>query len=249
MEFLNADRIYMPTGEAESISINGTKIWEAAIEKTADVTNSFSFTSNRTRPMSHVIMYGLCVQSGRPSINNICRVSVNNSKWNMNGVEVVDLSDIKLCKVGSATDVFDAVNGSLTRAIDVVDLGNCTWTYNGVRFRATLPTPGKSVSASVKANIMCEAFSAMSQNDYVYNDNAVGMSTDGSAVLVRCSAFSDVLSFKNAMSGIKLYYEISNPTFSMLDPQPVYQINGENTFERTSGTNGVKATVVYVGKR
>lgn len=123
----------------------------------------------------------------------------------------------------SAGNVYDELTESkaITR-IGRVDLGSLNWllereNYNvflaGVQSYIKPPVDNNTV-----ANIKCALYSSDTNNNvYSYNvDKAISVSSGG-ALRIRDTSFSDANTFKNAMSGVYLYYELATPTEASVD--------------------------------
>lgn len=125
------------------------------------------------------------------------------------------LADGKLYYDG---DTYEA-DGTVTRKYSIVDLGTIDWVYytaegKAHRFMGSIPNGVKSVSY----NLVCS-------KPYIINNNPVtSFVTDkciilyNGAVWVTDNDYSDALSFKAAMSGVMLVYELDTPTVEEAQP-------------------------------
>lgn len=109
--------------------------------------------------------------------------------------------------------------------VGVVDLGTLNWTSfvqsiegNAVTyFRTSVsPTIKQTPNASTVANMMCTHYKVSSQSQWFNNDKSVSYLHPGSTesvsyILVYDSDYTDVASFKAAMAGVMLYYELAEP--------------------------------------
>ena len=128
----------------------------------------------------------------------------------------------------SAGTVYDELTP--TRAITrvgAVDLGSLTWTYSSseghLRFTSTgINTLAKKApNASTKANALCSKYEIGTEND-VYNNNKQCLSiTSAGNITVYDTTYNSADSFKTAMSGVMLNYELAvedvQPTMSFGD--------------------------------
>jgi len=115
-------------------------------------------------------------------------------------------------------------DGTVTRKYGVVDLGTLPWKkvntssgaigyYFGLDW-VDLTNPVKKTSSSTEvANIICAKYETKGST-YVYSrqdDKTIGVHNNG-ALVVADSAYSTAESFKTAMSGVMLVYELATPT-------------------------------------
>ena len=125
-------------------------------------------------------------------------------------------------KAGSAYDEirFNKASGKweAVRRIGEVDMGSLEWIYNNVAGQYRFYSYGiqnsimKPNSADTIANIVCSRYIPDSWNTLFVNlkDKIVATHT-GSPIAVFDSAYTDAASFKAAMSGVMLYYELAEP--------------------------------------
>ena len=124
-------------------------------------------------------------------------------------------------------DVYEA-SGNVQRKYGIVDLGTLNWTYNQAqtRFFADLTSLGIVVVTDTEtvANILAKGYRTTYFYDVqVSNDNMVIASYNG-YVTVRNVAYTDAASFKTAMSGVYLVYELETPTTETADPYTGTQV-------------------------
>lgn len=140
----------------------------------------------------------------------------------------------------SAGSVADEWSGSTTtKRIGVVDLGTLNWRYattaNHERFVVEL-ADAKTVVSNQIANILSSKYVTVSA-DSVYthvSDKIIGMSGASNTVAVYDSAYTDVATFKAAMSGVLLYYELATPETYTVDalPDTLVQFDAQGTQRR-----------------
>lgn len=197
-----------------------------------------TFTDGSSLPMPSLKVGIEPIQSGSgdPSPTNIrpisgwtdCEVTVADDLENptVSNVYTIDLGGTRY---GGTLDV---VSGVLTVEKASVDLGTLNWTYssetNRERFSAML-SGVKWVSDSIPINAIC---SALVVTDFytVYNhiiDNTIGM-WHGTTLAVCSSAYTDVATFKTAMNGVQLVYELATPITYQLTPTQVKSLLGSN---------------------
>ena len=155
--------------------------------------------------------------------------------------------------VGSVLDEYGKDGG--VKRFGVVDLGDLSWevfstdTANKKRFGCTLSLPAKYDSASSVPLIVCPLYSAGSnENTYAASvyDKIVATRSNG-GLLILDSAYTDADTFKAAMSGVYLVYELATPIpFTWDEPLPLnYPVNrlGTELLEPTGvDENGVPQT-------
>ncbi len=119
-------------------------------------------------------------------------------------------SDFK--SAGSAHDEWN--NGKVTKRIGVVDLGKLNWIYvtsSGIeRFHSSKIGINNPSLNSVKANMLCTKYETQTA-DNIYT-GITGIAVNDSKIWIHDSSYTDASTFKSAMSGVMLYYELATPT-------------------------------------
>lgn len=105
------------------------------------------------------------------------------------------------------------------KRIGEVDMGTLTWVYdtNNLFFRVETP---KFFKPSYNNNLVCAKYAVTaSKNPSAWSDKELALYNGSAYPLlgVKDSAYTDVATFKNAMSGVLLYYELAEPIESDLD--------------------------------
>jgi len=146
----------------------------------------------------------------------------------------------------------DLVTGVLTVDWAMVDLGTLTWSYvNGI-FVATLPNDSYKYTSSVNAISSCYTYVGVAQNGTVDMRDK----TDGSfalhynanyptsrVVYVKNTAYTDAATFKTAMNGAQLVYELATPLTYQLTPHEITLIqNALNYIWSNAGPVTVEVT-------
>ena len=141
----------------------------------------------------------------------------------------------------SAGDVYDELTESkaITR-IGMVDLGTLEWSYDSSvpRFvSASISSLAKlPVNANTKANLTAvyktESFSLAYTGTV---DKCIALSTGGAITLVDKS-YTDAQTFKTAMSGVYLYYELATPTETSFTTASLVTENAEIPLSNEDGT-------------
>ena len=136
---------------------------------------------------------------------------------------------------------------AITR-IGVVDLGTLTWDYSAsaTRFSATgiQYLAKKSASDYVVANVICEKYVAESVSDTAHY-NGVGIDPRG-YVYIKDTNYTDAATFKSAMSGVYLYYELATPTETDIDISLNYKVDDFGTEELLPENESTPTTSPFV---
>lgn len=117
---------------------------------------------------------------------------------------------------GTAKNYVDYENKRYVQCVDSVDLGTLTWT-NGesVSFK-THHLAGQKLTKSygIAPNFICPRYSTKTQNESWGKTSITGIaatSNVGGYIYVNDTSYTDAAAFKQAMSGIMLYYELATP--------------------------------------
>lgn len=142
----------------------------------------------------------------------------------------------------------DFLTGVLTVTYGEVDLGSLNWGYeNSIsQFYAGLPniiTDG--YNNTIKAPMVCTNYPtyAYYTNGY-FEGHEIGIAfgfESGNLLYVKDSTYSDAATFKTAMQGVKLVYELAVPFTIQLTPQELKLLQGTNNIT----TNGTKINLGY----
>ena len=144
----------------------------------------------------------------------------------------------------------DLTTGVLTVTYGLVDLGSLSWIYYASTpsyFQATVSgkAKGTKFAASAYANTNGTSVSALP-------DHGICGSGGSENVYVRDDAYTDAATFKSAVSGVMLAYELANPTETIqLTPTEVQTILGSNTFSADTGAVSLEYrcdTKLYIQK-
>lgn len=142
----------------------------------------------------------------------------------------------------------DFVSGLLTSKMESVDLGTLDWTYFSAqaRFRtgnlqSVIKAAGSSSSAS-GVNAICSQYALTSYNGTSSDDCSFGISVDG-MLCIKDLRYTDATTFKAAMSGVQLVYELAEPITIQLTPQQISSLRGMNNI--WSNSNGDLAVIAF----
>ena len=157
--------------------------------------------------------HDLCINISDPTINGQY-FPYEKHELDLSWVkDIKDAEGVKLFEDGmrSAGTAFDeAAKGRAIKRIGSVDLGTLNWTkslsvfYASVKNIATLSGP---------KDVLCTKYASM--GDTVWDDKRIDKSIshtpNDNLISIRDDAYADAASFKAAMSGVMLYYELAEP--------------------------------------
>lgn len=119
---------------------------------------------------------------------------------------------------GTARNYVDYENKRYVQCVNSVDLGTLEWLYRPEqqRFYAIADSiTGKfSESFGIVPNIVVAKYDIVCFNDITTktdNMKASAVKTANDYITIRNTAYTDATTFKQAMSGVMLYYELANP--------------------------------------
>ena len=141
-------------------------------------------------------------------------------------IELITTTDLGRTVYGGTIDV---VSGKLTVDRAIVDLGTLTWTLittgESPYFRtSTDAIPYKYLAD--QSNYICENYQHISVGS---TGSGVGiMITNTISIRIRDNNYSDAASFKTAMNGVQLVYELATPQTYQLTPQQIDLLLGAN---------------------
>lgn len=145
---------------------------------------------------------------------------------------------------GSADTVYggtlDVTSGMLTVTHGIVDLGTLTWSLAGSgRLNATLAAC-KQIPQSEVANAWCSNYRVVSNSTISGIDKsiAVGINVTPALIQVNDSTYNggNPATFKAAVSGAMLVYELAQPISYQLDPVSVATLLGNNNIFADTGS-------------
>lgn len=166
-------------------------------------------------------------------------------KLNGEGESVVVFPD----GMKSAGNVFDEIKGNVAiKRIGSVDLGSLSWNYdasNSSFYAANIPFKETS---DVWGNIgVCSKYKVIIWD--TLDDKFLTFLNTNKRVYIKDSAYTDAATFKTAMSGVMLYYELATPETYLLDQTVTggYQVNALGTEQRLpeDTASAVNAPVHY----
>ena len=125
-------------------------------------------------------------------------------------------------------------DGTVTRRYGIVDLGTLNWVYDRTTY--TYPFYYADLNGCVSNNIICERYvTAENSTAFANNDKVVRFVTTNYKLRVKDFSYTDATTFKTAMSGIYLVYEVATETTETATPFAEYQeVDANGTEEYVS---------------
>ena len=124
-------------------------------------------------------------------------------------------------------DIYEA-SGNVQRKYGVVDLGTLTWALHSTyanTFTASVSDIKSVSTTSDIGNVICQKYMRTSRYSQINSeiDKSVALNTTGGVVIIDTS-YTDSATFKAAMSGVYLVYELATPTTETADPYTSTQV-------------------------
>ena len=115
---------------------------------------------------------------------------------------------------GSVYNYIDFERKVFVKRVARVDLGSLTWTYsstNHIFTSANISNIKNARSSSAIPNLLCAKYISDSNNNVYGNvtDKTITVHDNQNKIWVYDSAYTDATTFKSAMSGVYLYYELA----------------------------------------
>ena len=168
-------------------------------------------------------------------ITNISAVNGDTDKYTTTTIPFTDSQ-------GQSVEVFggevDVVNGIMTVDRASVDLGTLNWALENGIFRLNESIGAKlTADTSAVANMLCSVYKTVSQNAMgsTTTDQCIAGLNWSNGVRVKDSNYTDVTSFKTAMNGVQLVYELATPQTIQLTPTQVNSLLGSNNVWADTG--------------
>lgn len=157
---------------------------------------------------------------------------------------VLELPNVELRSAGSVRDELDLARGKVIRRVGVVDLGTLNWAKANYGFYSWNLQNKYEINLTKSANCTCSKYVTVDSAD---ESNGICLRYDG-ATIVTDTAYSDATTFKSAMNGVLLYYELAEPYEEDIDvigrTLPVSK-GGSVTFEADIDKEGYRIPVGY----
>ena len=123
-------------------------------------------------------------------------------------------------------DVYEP-NGTVTRKYGIVDLGTLTWERKqhagtgNYYFQSSAIGDAKGDAPSLS---VCSKYRMLTNTSYLADLNNYDGFTVYKSAYIRDDAYTDAATFKTAMSGVYLVYELATPTTEQADPYQQVQL-------------------------
>lgn len=192
--------------------------------------NDFTDEETFTSAMNGVI---LAYEEATPANNTIAIKPDNGSGTNgtmatfstgtpLRGIPDTDVRDVMEWN-GSA--------GTVTKSCGEVDLGTLNWTYNTTFQTPIFVVPLNEIGGvSNSINFVCPKYNPKS-SFWTEANNDMCIGSGGSYLNISNSQYTNPNSFRTAMNGVMLVYEVANPTTQPLTSTENASIAGLRTFE------------------
>lgn len=117
---------------------------------------------------------------------------------------------------GTARNYVDYENKRYVQCVGSVDLGTLTWKNGESVSFETHELNGQKLTKSygIAPNFVCPKYSTKTQNAMWGKTSITGITANANVdgyVYVNDTSYTDATAFKQAMSGVMLYYELANP--------------------------------------
>lgn len=186
---------------------------------------------------------------------NISHSGVRNGEYEpyrQNRLDIPIIADTFEDGMHGIGEVFDELNEERSiKRIGIIDLGTLTWTKNSTHpvLSADIPNKAKG-SLIIKSTILCNNTRSFAYTiiDSITSDVFYGNSA-GRTIFIKTTAYADASSFKAAMDGVLLIYEMENEVVTSNENvvQLNYQVLDFGTESAVSSNNSApfKADIVY----
>jgi hypothetical protein len=124
----------------------------------------------------------------------------------------------------------DVVSGVMTLTHEYVDMGTLNWSKNSATAWAVANLSGVKAPANndTKANIICSNYKTVTGNQAYLKTKGVAINASNSQLVVYDEAYADAPTFKTAMNGVQLVYELATPLTIQLTPTAISTQDGTN---------------------
>lgn len=249
--------IYLEKGEYTITSKNGfpavIDIYRSNAYNTYDI--DVSFPTWQTTPKTFTMPYdGYVVILFRRTDNTNITPSDITGEWmyNNNTESVADLPTLNYFPTGmkSAGNVYDELTESkaITR-VGMVDLGSLTWALNDATnhiFEATITDMNPMANYQNNFNFASSMYtpSVLGKAD-MPNLSVRQASNNSNHIFLKNTSYTDATTFKSAMSGVYLYYELATETETDADAEIIYRFYQYGT-EQIIPVNGATPTTAPI---
>lgn len=151
-------------------------------------------------------------------------------------------------------DTYEA-DGTVTRRYGVVDLGTLSWRHGGagdIFYAVGFDGYAPSSNFNYVGNLLCSKYLTTTRNDVNGGDKRISIIKSDTTYLVindlDYASDTDAVTFKAAMSGVMLVYELATPTTEQATSYPEVQIIDDFGTERFVDTRAVAIPVGHSTK-
>lgn len=134
---------------------------------------------------------------------------------------------------------YESKTGLMIINKQIVDLGTLNYTYySNCMISDTLSMAGTVGAAGSSNPVICEAYETRPTRTTIsnYSDKQCGLTIDGTQLIIKDSSYTNAATFKTAMSGVHLVYELAEPIQIQLAPTQINNLIGLNqVFTDTNG--------------
>ena len=233
--------------DLHNIEVSTEYSYSASFEITSDIvgkcTNAYFYTGRTpTASADYVTFYDFQFEYGNTATPYEPYISHSyplDSSLTLRGIP--KLIDNKLSYDG---DIYQS-DGTVTRKYRYVDLGTLTWQYNS-SYGIMYANPGSQYNIKDSGLCVCQNYIYMPNSDRGATDKSIGLGTTGwfvNTIWVRDSAYTDATTFKTAMSGVYLVYELATPTTETATPYTNPQMVAKGGTEEYVDTRDVPIPV------
>jgi hypothetical protein len=129
-------------------------------------------------------------------------------------------------------------------------LGTIDWYALDGYFYSTLPLIKNNAGWGVVPNLVCSKYRTVMPNDVanLVADDTISVWPSGTRVVVMDTSYTDAATFKAAMSGVMLVYELATPTTEQAASYPEVQVVDDFGTERFVDTRPVAIPVGHSTK-
>lgn len=119
-----------------------------------------------------------------------------------------------------------AADGTVTRKYGIVDLGTLSWKYISERslFFAKLASQKEKTDKQLLCAIYPTTNIWVNSSDYSMIDKVLLTGGEDQNVRIKDTSYTDAATFKTAMSGVMLVYELATPTTETAEPYTEVQV-------------------------
>lgn len=131
----------------------------------------------------------------------------------------------------------DVVTGVVTVDMASVDLGTLDWSYSASGnpfFYVTKSDIKRPADWGAIPNWLCSSYKTVSGNAVSGETVGIGGNPNSSQIRLCDPTYTDKDTFKTAMNGVQLVYELATPILIQLTPQEVQSLAGDNVVWSTA---------------